>query len=306
MKIFCLMGPTASGKTALALKLTEHFPMEIISVDSAMIYKGMDIGTAKPSAEELKKAPHHLIDILNPDQRYSAAHFIRDVEILSSDIQKRGKIPLLVGGTMMYFQALQKGLSPLPEANEKIREKLSVKLKEEGLATLYADLVACDPNTASRIHDNDTQRILRALEVYELTGKSKSELLKAEKNPVVEKYLNIGLFPEDRSWLHAGINQRFDKMLAEGLIEEVKSLQNTWNLDDTYPSMRTVGYRQVLDWLSEGKEDLQNLKEKGKAATRQLAKRQLTWLRSFSPLYRIDPSERGFETEIIQWITRVC
>lgn len=304
-KIFCLMGPTASGKTDLAIQLVQHFPLEIISVDSAMIYRGMDIGTAKPSAEELALAPHHLINVLNPDQSYCAAAFCQDVLKLSQAIYQRKKYPLLVGGTMMYFHALQQGLSQLPNADEAIRARLQTDLQQNGLSALHARLQDCDPDSASRIHAHDTQRILRALEVYAITGQSLTSL-KAQQQPVLEAdFHNIALFPEDRAWLHARIAARFETMLAAGLIEEVKTLQALWHIDDSYPAMRTVGYRQVLAYLS-GACDYQQLQEQGVAATRQLAKRQITWLRSFTNTWRVDPVIPGYQASVLQWFDKQC
>ena len=302
-KIFCLMGPTASGKTDLAIQLVHHFPLEIISVDSAMIYRGMDIGTAKPSALELALAPHHLINVLNPDQSYDAATFCQDVQKLSHAIYQRKKYPLLVGGTMMYFHALQQGLSQLPHADEAIRVRLQADLQQYGLSALHARLQDCDPGSASRIHAHDTQRILRALEVYAITGQSLTSLM-AQQQPVLKAdFHNMALFPEDRAWLHARIAARFEAMLAAGLIEEVKTLQALWRIDDSYPAMRTVGYRQVLAYLS-GACDYQQLQEQGVAATRQLAKRQLTWLRSFTNTWRIDPATPGYQASVLQWFDK--
>lgn len=302
-KIFCLMGPTGSGKTDLAIKLVQQFPLEIISVDSAMIYQDMDIGTAKPTAEELALAPHHLIDKLNPSQSYSAAAFCKDVETLLPTIYRQKKYPLLVGGTMMYFHALQHGLSQLPEADSTVRQTLQEAVLRDGWEILYARLKACDPETAARIHAHDTQRILRALEVYMITGKPLSSFYSAQKSTVDATFFNLALFPENRAWLHQRIAQRFDKMLDAGLIEEVQHLQSTWNLDASFPSMRSVGYRQVLSFLA-GEYDYQQLREKGVAATRQLAKRQLTWLRSFENIWRVDPGEAGYENTILEWFEK--
>jgi len=276
--VFCLMGPTASGKTALACELIQHFPVEIISVDSAMIYRGMDIGTAKPDAETLERAPHHLIDILDPPDSYSAAHFCEDAAVLCKRIIGEGKIPLLVGGTMMYFRALQKGLSDLPEANELIRSQLLAEAQEYGWSYMHQMLTRVDPPTAARIHPNDTQRIQRALEVYRLTNKPLSELIRTAYDEPDYQFVNFILMPEDRTWLHKRIELRFEQMLADGFIEEVEGLLKKWQLTLEYPSMRTVGYRQVLSFL-QGEYDYITMRNNGVAATRQLAKRQLTWLR---------------------------
>lgn len=282
--LFCLMGPTASGKTALALEWVGRFPLEIISVDSAMIYRGMDIGTAKPDAPTLLQAPHHLIDILDPPESYSAALFCKDVLRLSEDIISRGKIPLLVGGTMMYFHALQQGLSLLPEANEAIRTRLLKEAEEKGWAYMHQWLASVDPKTAARIHPNDTQRIQRALEVYEVTNKPLSFFIDEQKAVSTHAFINFALMPEDRSWLHHRIALRFEEMLKIGFVEEVEALQHQWHLTLAHPSMRSVGYRQVLLYL-QGEYGYQDLNAKGIAATRQLAKRQLTWLRHWDGIH---------------------
>ena len=278
--VFCLMGPTASGKTALACELVKAFPCEIISVDSAMIYRGMTIGTAKPDAETLAYAPHHLIDICNPDASYSAAQFCSDATSLCHSILAKGKIPLLVGGTMMYFKALQDGLSILPQADESIRNQLSQEAQQEGWAVMHAKLAHIDPAAAARIHPNDTQRIQRALEVYLLTGQSLSDFLQMPTVSPVFSFVNILLLPAERAWLHERINLRFKAMLQEGLIEEVEYLLQQWPLTKNHPALRCVGYRQVFDYL-QGDYDKATLCDKGMAATRQLAKRQLTWLRNW-------------------------
>jgi tRNA dimethylallyltransferase len=279
-RIVCLMGPTASGKTALAAQWVQDFPFEIISVDSAMIYRDMNIGTAKPTVAELKIAPHHLIDILDPTESYSAATFCQDVKKLTLEILSRGKIPLLVGGTMMYFNALQKGLSVLPEADLYIRDALVQRAENEGWDVLHNELALKDKESALRINQQDKQRIIRALEVFYITGKTLSELRIVNKQSWDVDFINIILFPENRAWLHQRIAQRFDSMLAAGLIEETLALVEKWQLSEANPSMRSVGYRQVLAYLA-GDFDKNILRDKGIAATRQLAKRQLTWLRSW-------------------------
>lgn len=296
--IFCLMGPTASGKTGLACELIHHFPFEIISVDSAMIYRDMNIGTAKPSTQELLLAPHHLIDIIDPTESYSAAQFCIDVAALCTSITQRGKIPLLAGGTMMYFNALQKGLSVLPEADETMRQRLEAEVMEHGLGSLHQKLTEIDPDTAKRIHAHDAQRIQRALEVYYLTGTTLSEFQAKQKSGVNYRFINFALFPEQRAWLHQRIAQRFDHMLDEGLVDEVQGLQDKWPLSMNLPSMRCVGYRQVLEYL-QGDYDLTALREKGIAATRQLAKRQLTWLRHWDDALFYDPQNTTFNEQII-------
>jgi tRNA dimethylallyltransferase len=272
------MGPTASGKTALACELIQAFPFEIISVDSAMIYKELNIGTAKPDAQLLAQAPHHLIDILDPTESYSAASFCEDVALLTKSIINRGKIPLLVGGTMMYFHALQQGLSPLPPADEKIRAQLLHLAEDKGWDYMYQELLRVDAISATRIHPHDTQRIQRALEVYHLTQSPLSTLLAAAKHPSAYQFISLSLIPNDRAWLHERIALRFEHMLRDGLVDEVKYLLQKWPLTLEHPSMRSVGYRQTLLYL-QGECDYANLQTMGVAATRQLAKRQLTWLR---------------------------
>ena len=282
--IFCLMGPTASGKTQLACELVNHFPIEIISVDSAMIYREMNIGTAKPDAEILAKAPHHLIDIIDPPDSYSAASFCNDVDRISAHIIRQGKIPLLVGGTMMYFRALQQGLSSLPPADETVRAMLLQQANEQGWDYLHQELARVDATTAARLHPKDTQRIQRALEVFHLTSRPLSDFLKEEKQIPTYHFVNFSLIPEDRSWLHDRIAHRFEHMLQHGLIDEVEGLLQKWPLTLDNPSMRSVGYRQVLQYL-QGEDDYTSLCSKGTAATRQLAKRQLTWLRHWPDSY---------------------
>ena len=276
--MFCLMGPTASGKTALACELVEQFPLEIISVDSAMIYRDMNIGTAKPDAKILLRAPHHLIDTIDPTDSYSLACFCRDVARLKQEINQRGHIPLLVGGTMMYFKALQQGLSLLPESDESIRKALIQSAETHGSTYMHQCLTRVDAVTAARLHPNDTQRIQRALEVYQLTSKPLSAFLAKAKVISDYQFVNFILMPNNRMWLHQRIESRFIEMLANGLINEVDDLIKKWHLTTVHPSMRSVGYRQVLSYL-QGEYDEAALCEKGIAATRQLAKRQLTWLR---------------------------
>lgn len=278
--LLCLMGPTASGKTALAIELVRRYPFEIISVDSAMVYRGMDIGSAKPSAEELDIAPHHLIDVLDPDESFSVAMFCEQVASLSKEISARGHIPLLVGGSMMYFHALQQGMAKMPESDAILREQLNEQLLTQGVLVLHQQLEKLDPESASRIHPHDTQRILRALEVYMLSGKPMSEWWAQQKDNQVH-FNNLILMPEQRSWLHQRIAERFKKMLELGFMDEVALLKARWQLDTTYPSMRSVGYRQALSYL-DGLDDYDTFVEKGLAATRQLAKRQMTWLRHWS------------------------
>jgi tRNA dimethylallyltransferase len=274
-----LMGPTASGKTDLAIALHERLPVELISVDSAMVYRGLDIGTAKPSSAELARAPHRLIDICDPAEAYSAARFREDALREMAEVTAVGRIPLLVGGTMLYFRALQHGLSALPEADPEVRSRLEARLAAEGLAALHAELAEVDPVAAGRIHANDPQRTLRALEVWEISGRPLSQLQAEGGDAMPYRALKLVRSPATRELLYARINARFDAMLDAGLVDEVRGLVNRGDLDPELPAMRCVGYRQVWAWLR-GECDRLEMVERGKAATRQLAKRQMTWLRS--------------------------
>ena len=279
-----LAGPTASGKTAAALALAEQWRgrggIEIISVDSALVFRGMDIGTAKPSAAELASVPHHLIDIRDPLNAYSAAEFVRDAERLMAEITARGRLPVLVGGTMLYFKALFDGLSDMPPANPEVRAELQAACAQDGLSTMYARLQHADPVTAARLAPTDTQRILRALEVWQITGQPISSLQTRDAQaPGRTDVALISLEPADRTWLHARIALRFDEMLEQGLVAEVQALRARGDLHPELPSMRCVGYRQVWEAL-ETHAPLAVLRDKGIFATRQLAKRQITWLRS--------------------------
>ncbi len=283
-----LMGPTASGKTGVAVELVRHLPCEIISVDSALVYRDMDIGTAKPDAATLKQAPHHLIDLIDPTQSYSAAQFRRDALRLMAEISARGRIPLLTGGTMLYFRALLQGLNDLPEADAALRAQLDEQAARLGWPAMHAELARLDPPTAARLKPMDAQRIQRALEVCLLSGRPMSALL--ERDTVAElpcHIIQIALEPSDRAVLHRRIAERFDAMLAAGLLDEVRSLRARYRLDPALPSMRCVGYRQAWQYL-DGEIDESGLREKGLAATRQLAKRQLTWLRSMDGVQRFD------------------
>ncbi len=301
---FCLMGPTAVGKTDLACELLQHFPFEIISIDSAMIYRDMTIGSAKPDPALLARAPHHLIDIISPEETYSVAQSCADVLKCGQEIEARGKIPLLVGGTMMYFRALQQGLSDLPEADPAIRNSLITQAREMGLDSLYQQLNDVDPASAQRIHANDTQRILRALEVFIITQQPLSTYLQTNQYAIPRTFANLILMPEDRAWLHARIAERFKHMLAMGLVEEVQQLGTQYTLTTEHPSMRCVGYRQVWDYLFEH-QDPSLLCDKGIAATRQLAKRQMTWLRHW-PEGKIFLVEQSIKIrEMIAFIRRI-
>jgi tRNA dimethylallyltransferase len=296
-----IMGPTASGKTAAALSIARHIPSEIISVDSALVYRGMDIGTAKPSKAELAAVPHHLIDIIDPADAYSAMQFRQDAIRLVDEISGRGHLPLLVGGTMMYFKILRDGLDELPEADPAVRARLDEEAARLGVPALHARLAAIDPESAARLKPNDSQRIQRALEIHELTGRPMSQLLaKAVKDELPFKLLPLSLEPSDRSELHSRIAARFDAMLAgNALLDEVSGLRRRGDLHLGLPSMRCVGYRQAWEHL-EGVYDLDELREKGIAATRQLAKRQLTWLRSMSDRVVIDCLAENASDEVLQ------
>ncbi len=273
------MGPTAAGKTDLALELARHYPVEIISVDSALVYRGMNIGTAKPEPEILEQHPHHLVDIIEPTESYSAGSFRSDALTLMADITGRGKIPVLVGGTMLYFKALQQGLSDLPNADPTIREKLDEECRQNGLASLHARLAEVDPISAARIHINDPQRIQRALEVYEITGKSMTELTKSVETTLPYDVVKIIISPFERSVLHRRIAERYHGMIEKGFIEEVQALFERDGCHKDLPAIRSVGYRQAWSYLS-GEYDEATFIEKAIIATRQMAKRQLTWLRA--------------------------
>jgi tRNA dimethylallyltransferase len=292
-----LMGPTASGKTDLAIALHEQLPVELVSVDSAMVYRGMDIGTAKPSPAELARAPHRLIDICDPAEAYSAADFRRDALAAMAEISAAGRIPLLVGGTMLYFRALQYGLSDLPHADPGLRARLSEALEREGLAALHARLAGVDPEAARRIHPNDPQRTLRALEVWEATGRPLSELQQQPGEAMPYRPLKLVLAPPERAVLHARIDQRFLHMLEAGLVEEVERLVARGDLDPELPSMRSVGYRQVWRWLR-GESSRVEMVQQGQAATRQLARRQLTWLRKEPATHWLEPNAGAAETAL--------
>ena len=284
----CLMGPTASGKTAVSLGLTLRFPMEIVSVDSAQVFRDMDIGTAKPDRATLEKFPHHLIDLISPEESYSAARFRSDALRVMAEITARGRIPLLAGGTMLYFKALRDGLSDLPQADAKLRRAIDEEAQRRGWPALHADLAALDPAAAARLKPTDAQRIQRALEVVRLTGAPLAESMARRTGAAVPyRLIQLALQPSDRAVLHARIARRFDAMLEAGLIDEVSALRRKYRLHAGLPSMRCVGYRQVWDYL-EGRSDRAALREKGIAATRQLAKRQLTWLRAWEDVAPLD------------------
>lgn len=280
--VICLAGPTAAGKSASTLALAERWPLEIVNVDSATIYRGMDIGTAKPSPAEQAQVPQHLLDIRDPAQSYSAAEFRADALRLIDEIRARGRIPLLAGGTMMYYKALRDGLDDLPQADPALRAELEVRAARDGWPALHAELARLDPVTAARLAPNDSQRIQRALEICQLSGQPMSALLGRQRAAAGDddnRYLTISLEPSERAALHARIEQRFDAMLANGLLEEVRGLHARADLHPGLPSVRCVGYRQMWAHL-DGEISLEEAREQGIAATRQLAKRQITWLRA--------------------------
>jgi tRNA dimethylallyltransferase len=290
-----LMGPTASGKTELAVELVERLPCDIISVDSALVYRGMDIGTAKPDAQTLARAPHRLIDICDPAEAYSAARFRSDALREMAQISGAGRIPLLVGGTMLYFRALQQGLAEMPEADAAVRARLEDELQQHGLAALHARLAKVDPLAAARIHHNDPQRTLRALEVWELTGEPLSQLqARAARQPVPYRLLKLARAPRERSVLRERIARRFQQMLQLGFEDEVRALLARGDLRPEMPSMRSVGYRQMLEYLG-GAYDHAAMVERAVNATRQLAKRQMTWLRSEPDLCWLFDDQRPLE-----------
>lgn len=283
------MGPTASGKSALAMALAQRFDGEIVTVDSAQVYRGMDIGTAKPSAADRGRIPHHLIDILDPTQAYSAARFVRDARAAMAAIRARSRMPLLAGGTMLYFKALTEGLSALPPSDARVRAALDARARREGWPALHAELARVDPVTAARLPPTDAQRIQRALEVYATTGQPLSAL-QGRRESVGEAggpMIAVALVPASRTRLHEAIARRFDAMLAAGLVDELRGLRERYALVPQLPSMRCVGYRQAWEFL-DGAIDATQLRDKGIAATRQLAKRQLTWLRA-TPAVAFDP-----------------
>lgn len=284
------MGPTASGKTALAMELAKLYPIDIISVDSAMIYKGMEIGTAKPSAEILQEFPHKLIDIKDPAESYSVADFYHDARREIESSLSKDRIPLLVGGTMLYFNALRKGLSELPKADETIRQRLLEEANVQGWPALHQRLASIDPDAVAKIKPTDSQRIQRALEVYELTGIPLSVLWVPGMEPLPYPIIALAIAPKDRKILHARIAERFKLMMSQGFIDEVKELQERGDLTDKLPSIRCVGYRQVCQYLN-GELSLDEAIEKSIVATRQLAKRQFTWLRAWPDLIWLDSDD---------------
>lgn len=297
-----LMGPTASGKTDLAIELSERLNGEIISVDSALIYRGMDIGTAKPDRETLQRYPHHLVDICDPAESYSAGQFCKDALNVIESILAKGKVPILVGGTMMYFKSLLRGIAVLPQADENIRAQILAEAAQEGWLKLHQQLQQIDAASAAKINPNDQQRIQRALEVFHLTGKPLSQLL-AEQAAVSLpcQFHSFALMTDDRAWLHQRIALRFDLMLKQGFEQEVRVLYQRGDLHVDMPSIRCVGYRQMWGYL-DGEYDFDEMRDKGIAATRQLAKRQITWLRSWPDLNLVDAKQKQMTDFIVKKI----
>jgi tRNA dimethylallyltransferase len=297
-----LMGPTASGKSALAMALAERFDGEIVTSDSAQVYRGMDIGTAKPTNADRARIPHHLIDILEPTQAYSAAQFVRDARAAIAAIRARSRTPILAGGTMLYFKALTEGLSALPSSDTEVRASIDARAARDGWPALHAELARVDPATAARLPTTDAQRIQRALEVHAMTGQPLSAL-QGRREPAdaaLGPMIAIALIPSDRARLHEAIARRFDAMLAAGLVDELRGLRDRYALAAELPSMRCVGYRQAWEFL-DGAINMAQLRDKGIAATRQLAKRQLTWLRA-TKATTFDPHAPGFADEAIAFV----
>lgn len=293
LPVVLLMGPTGAGKTAVAIELAARLPAEIVSVDSALVYRGLDIGTAKPDAAMRAQVPHHLIDILDPAQPYSAGQCVRDAVVAIDAIQARGRIPLLTGGTMLYFHALLHGLAELPEADPDLRRELDERAAREGTAALHAELARVDPQAAARIHPNDPQRIQRALEVFQLTGQPISELQASQRVPLADRnVVEVVLSPARRAVLHQRIEARFHAMMTAGFLEEVRDLRARGDLDAHTPSMRAVGYRQLWAHL-DGAYGLEEAVRRGIVATRRLAKRQLTWLRALPGARWVEPTDNS-------------
>ena len=286
-RIIILKGPTASGKTDLAITLYDKHPLEIISVDSVMVYKGLNIGSAKPGPKDLKLYPHHLIDIREPTASYSVGEFHKDVKGLIESIIEKGKTPILVGGTMMYFRVLQQGLSTLPSANQEMRHQIDLEATEKGWLNLHKELQMIDPKSAQRIKPSDKQRIQRAIEVYRITGKTISSFYQEQKQPLNYQCLDISLFPNDRASLHKRIEERFNAMLKKGLISEVENLLSIDLLTSSHQSMKSVGYKQMCEFI-ENKCSLEEAKSNAIFASRRLAKKQLTWLRSKQKSFFVD------------------
>lgn len=294
-----LLGPTACGKTASSISIAEQLNAEIVSVDSALVYRGMDIGTAKPTINERAGVPHHLIDVCEPSDAYSVARFCKDALTVIEAIEGRGKLALLTGGTMLYFNALEKGIAPLPKANAAVRESLSAEAEKVGWPAMHARLTRIDPAAAARINPNDPQRLQRALEVYELTGQALSDLQKNTKPMLPVPPIKFALQPESRAWLHARVAQRFKLMLEAGFLDEVRGLMECYDLHENMPSMRSVGYRQAWQYLA-GDIDKIAMVANAETATRQLAKRQLTWIRGMENLNVINCDMLALDQQVRQ------
>jgi tRNA dimethylallyltransferase len=286
--IAVLTGPTGTGKTDFALELAREFPIEIVSVDSAQVYRGLDIGSAKPTREIRAQVPHHLIDLVEPTESYSAGQFVRDAARAVEDIEARGRMPLLVGGTMLYLRALTAGIAELPEANAILRAGIDAQAAEQGWPALHARLAGIDPDAAGRIHPNDAQRIQRALEVHAATGERISTLQSRNTSALARDFRIVALMPGDRPRLHAALDERFGRMMAAGFLDEVRALYQRGDLTDAHPAIRAVGYRQIWAHLA-GSYSLEIAVSRAVAATRQLAKRQMTWLRSMPHIQALDP-----------------
>ncbi|MBL4822586.1 MAG: tRNA (adenosine(37)-N6)-dimethylallyltransferase MiaA [Colwellia sp.] len=301
--VICLMGPTASGKTALALALCDALPCDIISVDSALIYRDMDIGTAKPTAEELAKYPHALINLRDAAESYSAADFCHDALAEIAKIRANNRIPLLVGGTMMYFKSLIEGISPLPAANSDIRQQIEAEAEKNGWQAMHEQLQAVDSVSAKRIHPNDPQRITRALEVFRLTGNNLTQLTAIKGDKLDGNILQLAITPQERSTLHTRIELRYQQMIAQGFEQEVIKLKARGNLHDNLPSIRCVGYRQMWQYLN-GDFDHNEMVFRGVCATRQLAKRQLTWLRSWQDLHWLSTDDKTNLAQVLALVSK--
>ncbi|CAI2391722.1 tRNA dimethylallyltransferase [Alteromonas macleodii] len=302
LPVIAIMGPTASGKTGLALDIAAKVESEVISVDSALVYKGMDIGTAKPTQEEQAGVVHHLIDIIDPAESYSVSQFVNDTNALIGDILARGKVPILAGGTMMYFNALINGISPLPKSDEKIRDEITQQAQRLGWSKLHDELRGVDPISGERIHPNDPQRITRALEVYRSTGKTLTHWQQQEGEKCPYNIAQFAIAPADRAVLHERIATRFDLMLEQGFENEVVKLYERSDLHEDLPSIRSVGYRQMWQYL-DGQLSYAEMRERGIIATRQLAKRQLTWLRGWEQVTWLDTFANDNLTKITAKVT---
>ncbi|WP_159580317.1 tRNA (adenosine(37)-N6)-dimethylallyltransferase MiaA [Alteromonas sp. KUL106] len=302
LPVIAIMGPTASGKTGLALEIAQQVESEVISVDSALVYKGMDIGTAKPTLEERAGVVHHLIDIIDPVETYSVSQFVKDTNVLIGDILARGKVPILAGGTMMYFNALINGISPLPKSNENVRDEITEQAQRLGWSKLHDELRSVDPVSGERIHPNDPQRITRALEVFRSTGKTLTYWQQQEGDKCPYNIAQFAIAPAERAVLHTRIATRFDTMLEQGFEKEVLKLYERSDLHEALPSIRSVGYRQMWQYL-DGQLSYAEMREKGIIATRQLAKRQLTWLRGWEQVTWLDTFANDNLTKITAKVT---